>query len=224
MDIAQRPQLEADLARRLSLASSKRRHEFVALLGEPAAAANVPDSFWQNVEREFEEDLMLGLLLILAASSEAHGFESGSDALAPLAAGRAKEVAQGYVAHSREAALQAFPPAGGDGATTIPRTEITGRALDIFGPVRDERIAVNEVTWGITRGGEFAKLQTVGLSEDDTWHTEQDDKVCSICSPLHETPRSNWKRFFSDGPPAHPFCRCWIQYVGEVISLELQNA
>lgn len=224
-DLRNRPQLESQFARRLSVASSKRRREFVRLLGSPPDAANVPDSFWQDVEKEFEEDAMLALLLILAASSNAHGLDDADAVVRPLAERRARVVAQVYVANSREAAARAFKkPAGPVDATAVGtagpasfvnRTEIIDRAVSIFGPDRDERIAVSETTWGITQGGEAAKARIGGLSNEDTWFTEQDRKVCSICSPLHGTSRDNWSRFFSSGPPAHPFCRCWIQYASE---------
>jgi hypothetical protein len=231
MDLRNRPQLEAQFARRLALASSKRRREFVSLLGTPPNAANIPDSFWDAVQQEAEENLMLAILLVLAASSEVHGLPGAADdaQFNTLAARRAREVAQAYAANSREAAARAFPAprdgaspdgataVGGDGAALITTGEIINRSTSIFGPDRDERIAVSETTWAITQGGELAKVRTVGLSPDDTWFTEQDRKVCRICSPLHGAKRAEWSRFFRSGPPAHPFCRCWIQYADEKV-------
>lgn len=44
------------------------------------------------------------------------------------------------------------------------------------------------------------------------WHTSQDDRVCPICRPLHGRPRDEWQSVFPLGPPAHPVCRCFIDY------------
>lgn len=208
-DLPNRSQLESSFARRLALASAQRRREFVRLLGDPPLAANIPDTFWQGVQDDLEEDAFLALLLILAASSSRHGLSGADQQLAPQARNRAKLVAAGYVHHSREMA-QVFMP-----DLELAKQDVQNRAAEIFGPARDARLAVSETTWGISQGGEWAIKATVGLSEDDTWYTVRDKRVCPICQPLDGRQRSAWTRLFPDGPPAHPFCRCWIQYARE---------
>lgn len=49
------------------------------------------------------------------------------------------------------------------------------------------------------------------------WQTENDAKVCPICSPNHnkrEKPGdpTNWTELFPSGPPAHPRCRCYLEW------------
>lgn len=49
------------------------------------------------------------------------------------------------------------------------------------------------------------------------WFTVQDDRVCPICRPLHETIVPLKSSFSSLGftglrPPAHVFCRCYMQF------------
>lgn len=91
--------------------------------------------------------------------------------------------------------------------------EIRDKALDIFGPDRSARAAVNETTRAQHEGGEYAIDTTVGRSPEDRWITRNDRKVCPVCTPLNNTPRSYWERFFPGGPPdPHPLCRCYIAY------------
>lgn len=86
-----------------------------------------------------------------------------------------------------------------------------------FGPSRVENIAVTETTGAASAAGEIAVDATVGRSEEDRWYTAEDQRVCPICAPLNGRTRSNWSRFFPDGPPAHPRCRCWIEYAFEQV-------
>lgn len=44
------------------------------------------------------------------------------------------------------------------------------------------------------------------------WNTSEDDKVCPICRPLNQKPSEEWAEEFPEGPPAHPNCRCWLEY------------
>jgi len=86
-----------------------------------------------------------------------------------------------------------------------------------FGPNRVENIAVTETTGAASAAGEIAVDATVGRNEEDRWFTAEDQRVCPICAPLNGKTRSNWSRFFPDGPPAHPRCRCWIEYAFEQV-------
>jgi hypothetical protein len=46
-----------------------------------------------------------------------------------------------------------------------------------------------------------------------TWITAEDEMVCvDICKPLHNTPESYWSEFYPNGSPAHPRCRCMIDW------------
>lgn len=97
----------------------------------------------------------------------------------------------------------------------ISKSDIADEATKIFGPSRVEGVAVSETTGAASAGGELGTIQTVGITDDDTWFTAHDARVCKICAPLHGKKRSYWSRFFPNGPPAHVNCRCWIRYANE---------
>lgn len=82
----------------------------------------------------------------------------------------------------------------------------------LFGPVRAEMIAVTEVTRAASQGEQaFAEeLRGMGLKTVLIWQTANDDLTCPICAPLHGTRQGDG---WTDPPPAHPRCRCWINTV-----------
>ena len=84
-----------------------------------------------------------------------------------------------------------------------------------FGPERVEVNSIDEVTRGQFAGSEAAVEATEGLGELDKWRTQKDEKVCPTCSPNDGVNRENWPPKFAEGPPAHPRCRCWIEYESE---------
>ncbi len=51
----------------------------------------------------------------------------------------------------------------------------------------------------------------VAFSMTPVWATEKDAKVCKICGPLDGKPADKWGKF-ELGPPAHPVCRCYLNY------------
>jgi len=54
------------------------------------------------------------------------------------------------------------------------------------------------------------------------WWTNNDDRVCPICGPLHEEVVDIDENFVSLGveyqqPPAHVFCRCWMNTTTRIV-------
>jgi hypothetical protein len=49
-----------------------------------------------------------------------------------------------------------------------------------------------------------------GISLVGIWNTEPG--ACPVCEPLHKTTEDKWRSKFKTGPPAHPNCRCWLQW------------
>ncbi len=77
-----------------------------------------------------------------------------------------------------------------------------------FGPVRAEMIAITETTRSFSEGFDIATdLAREFLIIDDVWLTLDDEKVCPICRPNHEIPRS--EGWTVENQPAHPRCRCF---------------
>jgi len=83
-----------------------------------------------------------------------------------------------------------------------------------FGSARAERIAVTETTRVFALGNDiYAKelqAQYPDMEVIRQWWTNNDDRVCPICGPLHGKQAKRGETF--DGianPPAHVNCRCW---------------
>lgn len=92
--------------------------------------------------------------------------------------------------------------------------EYRQRVADIFGRTRAEKIGVTETTTGISVG-ERSVLDEIerqtGKALLAYWQTEASG-VCKICRGLRNKSESVWRRKFPFGPPAHPWCRCWLYY------------
>ncbi len=84
-----------------------------------------------------------------------------------------------------------------------------------FSTDRAEGIAATETTRAVSQGEAFARQrieQEIQKTFTAIWVTEEDDHVCPICQPIHNKPEQDWPAAQSQGPPAHPFCRCWLVY------------
>lgn len=103
--------------------------------------------------------------------------------------------------------------------------ELTKRVntLAAFSSARAQKIALTEVLRASTRS-ELQVWKDTGVVEAKIWWTAQDERVCSICAPLHGKVVELNKTFFNlgdkfpdgtvvdyesvPGPPSHPQCRC----------------
>jgi len=90
-----------------------------------------------------------------------------------------------------------------------------GESTDnVLGISRAEQIAASETTRAITAGEAVIVailLATMDIELVPIWHTEADGRVCPICKPLHGKGEAVYRRV-APGPPAHPNCRCWLDY------------
>lgn len=227
MQISKRDALESRFAGRIGALSQRHAAELRRLLGNPPDPSRVPVEFWLRVQREQEEEMTALMLLIFLASADEHAVAAGVTIDAGLvqrmetqgvnyAQRRAAEVASGYVQHSRDMLNTAAEEwRGRTGETPLSGVD-TEPVLDrIFGDRRMGGVAANETTQAQFSGSDNVIRATIGVQETDTWFTRSDRHVCQICAPLHREPRSVWSRQFPDGPPAHPVCRCWIEYAFE---------
>jgi hypothetical protein len=228
-DLPNRTDFEERFAARMSRLSSRHRRELQHLLGVPPDISRVPDSFWERVQRETEEEAAALMLLIMLASSRVTlssipessriDVDRAADRIvsqaAEASARRAAVLAESYTERSREMLGLAGQRWADAEPGAITGAEIAEDTTSIFGPARSESVAITETTQAASIGGELAIEATVGKSDGDTWFTAQDNRVCPICGPLHGASRERWSRFFPSGPPAHPRCRCWIQYAIE---------
>lgn len=265
--LANRDEIEKDFALRLSRVQTRHRKELEGLLGNPPDPANVPQWFWDKVEKENRETMTAILLLIFLTAADQHSGPFASDELKIRSEGeglawalkRGHDLARDFTTRSIDwlskkgqkwkatgaanpAAVSPQPPvtvppqvpapsvpqaqvspqassepvpAVEPDQPAIPTPRITEDLLDIFGPNRQEGIAISETTGAASAGGEWMIHATGQTRELDQWITEEDRKVCPICQPLHKKRRSVWTLKFPQGPPAHVRCRCYIRYAKE---------
>ncbi|HSG68902.1 MAG TPA: hypothetical protein VLA12_00730 [Planctomycetaceae bacterium] len=171
--------------------------------------------FWQQKDDEDRAWLLYWLAAVFVASARQHGIDQivAEEGVRVWGAGHAIRVMQGLRRHSMELL------AGDNPSETI------------FAESRAKRLTVTEFTEARSAGGEYAKLVLGSISPEDLWFTIPDERRCAYCAPLHLTPRSEWLDIYNSkilpdhpeyaayGPPqrapAHPNCRCFIQYSGE---------
>lgn len=213
MELPDRNARESSFAATLARSFSDYRHQIEPYLsrGEP-----VPDALYAEIEQDAKEKITAILLLLFTSSAMAHGAEASAVEAAGLAFAeqRAAEVSSQLVANTR--ARLSAPLGGSGGAGQLSAADIAAarsrQVVTALGPERASTIAVTETTVATSAGGERGVEGTIGLREFDLWYTAADDRVCPRCGPLHATKRSQWSTQFPGGPPAHPRCRCRIEY------------
>jgi len=81
---------------------------------------------------------------------------------------------------------------------------------------RAASIAVTETTRAFAEGQKFAgeelRKEFPDVKIEKTWFTNNDDRVCDICGPMDGKSVAYEDDFDAEGPPAHPNCRCWIEF------------
>ena len=237
-ELANRMELEADFARRLSRLSSRHRKELIALLGNPPDISRVPQDFWIKVENEHKTEVGTILALLFLASTEQHidlllpgdlrsvAIEDAADVADTWASERASTLSRQYAQNSRKKLSLADRRWYGTGPRVLGPTaeEFTGSEIyepiaDIFGPARDAGIAATETTRANTAGAKSGidKATEFGVTTTVTWYTEADGRVCPVCAPLHGAAMDEWESIginaeisANGGPPAHVNCRCHL--------------
>ena len=98
----------------------------------------------------------------------------------------------------------------------------------LFRPTRSESIAITETTRAISQGEGNGRLiieTNTGRVLESIWMTEVEKfgtdppigppppyGVCPICLPFHKKREPAWHNEFPTGPPAHPRCRCFLDW------------
>lgn len=95
-------------------------------------------------------------------------------------------------------------------------------SLPGFNESRAQMIAVTEITRAYAEGNKLSaqKYEDEGLfTWKRVWQTNNDDKVCPLCAPLHGTTAKGTDGEYEDGtqhPPRHPRCRCWENWEPDI--------
>jgi len=182
---------------------SRREHE--AELANAIALA-----FRSAGKPPFDWDAMAAALAAAMAGPLASAFADAAarmpgpvspDAASQWAAGYSQALAAEIVGHSRDAIENE-----NDGAALAAAIAV------VFGAVRALTIAITETTRAITAAEQWAVSLGAGGEMEPWWVTEKDARVCEVCAPLDETPQSAWVDVAPLGPPAHPRCRCYLDW------------
>ncbi len=215
-ELTDRGAYEEALAKELAEAMGIQYEEAIELLGYPPDVNRLTESHWEKHRGKLIAILSLGLMNVFteAAVGMSRGLSYELDpadvqAQAAEWAGRyAGELVSGIEATTRNRLARLISTAV-ENEWQIER--ITEALTPLYGPVRAEMIAVTEVTRAITEG-ELAiirDLERQGIRMLARWQTQEDERVCPICSPRNEQLQGEG---WYDTPPAHPRCRCWITY------------
>jgi len=230
---------ESDIQKALALLDRRQRARLLAALKEYDHPRDIPQEFWDEIQREQEEQLATAILLLLLAGDEWTTLELGQQGVRTSAANPTSYALQAARQAQRSAAnvvdtLRAritrriedalASPIGGVG--NLRATAARQAVDDVLTPARREAIATTETTGALTTGQRQAALRAAGdgaaLTVDGhnvriemRWRTESDNRVCPRCSPLEGQPEEVWSKVFPDGPgvEAHPNCRCWLEPV-----------
>lgn len=94
----------------------------------------------------------------------------------------------------------------------LTEAQISDMIEPAFSKARAEKVATSELTLAFSVGALLAQrfLGGLGVRTERVWVTMRDEKVCSICAPLHGTTEDVWGAEFPNGSPAHSNCRCEI--------------
>ena len=95
---------------------------------------------------------------------------------------------------------------------SLSAAQITAALYPTFSPYRATLTAVTEVTRAKAAATNVAYdlLTEYGRDVVRRWGTRVDERVCPVCGPLDNKKEPTYRKQFSDGPPAHPNCRCRI--------------
>lgn len=216
-DIANRRDREQQVETLLRRAIGRTRQDILSALGSPPNVANVPDSLWQQLHADVEDDTRRVIaIMMLLAIRRMNDDKSIPFILPPsVAAERAAAFANARAATLADSITSTFQ----DRLHTV--TNAGGTAADMrkaMREIREEQAKRGGITETTTANsaGELAYADEheaeTGVKLTATWNTERDGHVCEICAPLDGADDEDWRDDFPDGPPAHPSCRCWLEF------------
>ena len=232
-EIANRIQMATRFQSRMDRLNRQQAGEFRRLLGTPPDPKRVPQSFWDRVAKEQQDEAAALLLLIFLLSYDTHRYARDDEAppkenprrdkaAERWAANRSVTLAKEWKKHSLDIVNekgQAWEVKSKEGADIVKRDvdELVNR---IFGPSRSRAIAYHETQQAMVSGGESG-VKHLGLKVTRYWahgkhrpagHSHAAKLPCPVCTDLEGKPESQWKGI---KPPAHPHCDCYVVYVDQ---------
>lgn len=222
------------------LATLDERHQ--ALLRDAlrryGAVANIPQSVWDQIQGDTENELVAVALLLMMGGASYTSAELGVQGVSSpppgqtglarmslLAARQAQAAAAASIDSLQRRIVYQLEQARLDqnlgNVGDLTQEGIDKALQDVFDEARRKRIAVDETTEAITQGQKEAAGGAGATNESGQrvtvemrWHAEPD--ACEDrCAPLHDKPEEVWSKVFPDGPgeKVHRHCRCFLRAV-----------
>ena len=171
------------------------------------------------LEAELRAALLPSIAEVMQATAAGLAEEIGPDLdpaeLATVASAQAAAYSYELVSGLTETTRKVVAGAMVQWAATpgMTREQLERLLRPAFGPVRAEMIAVTEVTRSASMATDYYQryLLEHGIDMERWWDTNNDDRVCLVCGPLHNQPEAVWIERFPKGSPAHVKCRCVIR-------------
>ena len=210
-----RTEIESRLARVLSKDLHGELSHLLDMLGDPPDLSKVPAEYWNNGWRGIQKDVEPILLDVFMTQAQAQMNTIGVGVDWALVNTHAVNWARD---HSAALLRQLFDRTYEGVSTLVPEAfrqgwtmrELTTALERYYSPVRAEMIAITETTRAAVEGERafVAQLEKDGgFQMVPVWVTDEDDRVCPICKPRDRKPITNGMF-----PPAHPNCRCYVDY------------
>ncbi len=213
MDYRNRAASEARLSKLLGKLGMRSLKDLLKRLGDPPDLSKVDDVWWDELTKLYSGELMPELEAIFTDHAAAL-IEGGVGVDWAVVNQRAADWAREYtfrlvsgINNQRREFLRKTVADFYERGLTLGG--LAERLAREFGPIRAEMIAVTETTRAAS-GAEQAyadELRKQGLELVLRWQTNNDDRVCPICGPRHAKLQGDG---WSDPPPAHIRCRCWV--------------
>lgn len=213
-DIPNRDDLEKQLAKVLGNLLHSQMGKLLELMGDPPDISKVPPEFWDEGGVEFRDKVrpFLNSLFVDQAKTAMDSLSIGvnwtliNERAAIWASQYTFDLVRGITDTSRSYLQGAIERYFRDGQTI---GELQDALMGAYGPVRAEMIAVTEVTRAAVQGeiAVFEELAQEGIEMAQVWNTNNDELVCPICGPRNQKKKGQG---WTEPPPAHPRCRCWI--------------
>lgn len=218
VDLPNRDQLERELTRELGKIQSAHVARIIELMGNPPNMANIPAEYWNTAGEELRKALsrFLNRVYLEQAQTFLTRTTIGVDwALinrdaAAWAARYTFDLVRGIEDTDRTLLQDAITRYFEDGQT---RDELEQVLRERFGDYRSEMIATTEITRAASNGEIGAARQVMednpSIEMIPIWQTNADELVCEVCGPLNGMEQGDG---WTEPPPAHPNCRCWINH------------
>lgn len=215
-ELADRERYQQQLQSRLERLSAAHRKELESLLGTPPDLRNVPDAFWEKVERETQLELAAILILIMMACSSSDGLsgDASRGQADRWSHGRAREVAAGMRAttvNQLNATAKVWNAEIAAGKK-IGVQRIRADLMKVLGPERMRAVVITETTKAASAGTMAAADGLESEERHDVVWRLGNAEHCPFCVRMANTSQAYWSKY-TDGPPAHVGCQCFLQIV-----------